>query len=176
MLPSSILKECNQFLAESNSKPLLRALPKIGDGFRKVKVRKKNKYNDPLEQYFDIAFLNKYREIRLRSMIVQTTAPNLTTEDKELFYVFPINEYKILYNRQIDSYAAYAASLRPVVENLDSAESLLVHLFEHTYESHSLEEAIDAKAEILIYNIPYYYAIRSSLYQDYNDVLTGCIN
>lgn len=176
MLPSSILKECGQFLTESNAKPLLRALPKNGDGFRKVKIRKKNKYNNPLEHYFDIAFLNKYREIRLRSMIVQTAVPVETPEEQELFYVFPIDDYKILYNRQVNNYVAYAASLRPIIETLDSAESLLVHLFEHTYESQSLEQAIDSGAEILIYDIPYYYAIRSSLYKDYNDVLTDCID
>lgn len=176
MLPSSILKECNQFLTESNTKPLLRALPKIGDGFRKVKVRKKSRYNNPLEHYFDIAFFTKYKEIRLRSMIVQTTIPAEIQADQELFYVFPINDYKILYNPQVNDYVAYATSLRPIIETLHSAESLLVDLFEHTYESQGLEQAIDSGAEILIYNIPYYYAIRSSLYNDYKDVLTGCID
>lgn len=176
MLPSSILKECNQFLEESNQRPILRALSKNGDGFRKVKIRKKNKYDDPLEHYFDNAFVNKYKDVRLRSMIVHTTNSLDVAEEQELFYVFPIDDYKILYNKQVNNYAVYAASLRPLLEELDSAELLLTHLFEHTYESQNLVEAIDSGAEILIYNIPYYYAIRKSLYRDYNDVLTGCID
>ncbi len=175
MLPSSILKECNQFLTESNKRPLLRALSKVGDGFRKVKVRKKHKYTNPLEQYFDDAFLPQYREIRLRSMIVQTIITPDLSNDRELFYVFPIDGYKILYNRQVNNYINYAASLRPVIENVDSPESLLIHLFENTYESRDLTQAIDSGAELLIYNIPYYYAVRTSLYENYNDVLTNCI-
>ena len=174
MLPSSILKECNQFLDESNQRPLLRALPKAGDGFRKVKVRKKNKYNDPLEQYFDKAFFDKYKELRLRSMIVQTVTPTEIPEDKEMFYVFPINDYKILYNKNVTDYKTYAQSLRPVLD-VQGAESLLTDIFEYTYESQSLVQAIESGAELLIYNIPYYYAIRASLYKDYNDALNGCI-
>ena len=174
MLPNTILKECKQFLDESKCRPLLRALPTNGEGFRRIKVRKKSKYLHPLEKHFDTAFQNKYKEIRLRSMIVQTTPLTWMVAEHEPFYVFPIDGYKILYNKQVTDYTQYAAYLHGIIDSTKDYESLLSQLFEYAYETSSLPQAIDSGAEILIYDIPYYYAIRASLVENYSNFVTLC--
>lgn len=175
MLPKTILKECKQFLEESEDKPLVRPLPMSGEGFRKIKVRKKNRYVHPFEQYFDKAFNEKYKEIRLRSMIVQTdSAARSCPEGSELFFVFPIDGYKILYNQYINDYATYADTLQKLLSESTTVEGLISQVFQFTYESNDLSKAIDSGAELLIYDIPYYYAIRASLVENYSEFVTRC--
>lgn len=177
MLPNTILKECKQFLTESKDKPLIKSLPTSGEGFRKIKIRKKNRYVHPFEQYFDKAFNEKYKEIRLRSMIVQTD-PTFRTcpQGSELFYVFPTNGYKILYNQYINDYSSYANTLHKLLTESTTVEGLMSQLFQVTYESNNISEAIDSGAELLIYDIQYYYAIRMSLIDDYTKFVTHCNN
>lgn len=170
MLPDTVLRQCSQFLKESNNSPLLRALPVHGEGFRKIKLRKKNKYSNPVEKYFDIAFKSNYKDLRLRSMIVRGIPPTVLENKTELFYVFPINGYRILYNRQIEDYTSYANAIAPLMTDGD----LISDVVEYTYEHNNLHEAIASGAEILIYDIPYYYAIRCSLAENYESLVTDC--
>ena len=172
MLPDTIIRECSQFLSETNGTPLIRTLPIVGEGFRKVKLRKRNRYTEQSEVFFDKAFSDRQVELRLRSMIAHSIPPVDIADELELFYVFPINGYKILYNKNVNDYREYASTLAPIIAT-SVAEELLTQLFEYTYEDDDINDAILAGAEILIYNISYYYAVRASLYGGYDDLVSN---
>lgn len=174
MPPSSIIKDCSQFLRQAKGSPLYINLPRSGDGFRKVKIRKKSKHKLPYEQYFDMAFMDQYKDLRLRSMIAHTTETKPTDASSETFYAFPVDGFQILYNQNIQNYAQYISRLREVITNTSTseAETIVKNIFEYTYTRSSIEEAIASGGDILIYGIPYYYAIRKSLISDYKSFIT----
>lgn len=176
MLPNSILKECSQFLSQANGNPLYRALPRQGDGFRKVKMRKKNKYSHRFEKFFDKAFDAHYKDFRLRSMVAKTSYPETIESDREVFYIFPIDGYKVLYNDQINDYTSYIESFEPLIDHEEAAEKVLSPLFEYAYTAGNIQDAAKSGADILVYGIPYYYAIRESLIVNYNDFVSHCGN
>lgn len=172
MPPSSIIKDCSQFLKDAGKLPLYKTLPSAGEGFRRVKIRKKSKHDHLFERYFDMAFGNEYKDLRLRSMIAQTTEPVVESADMEVFYVFPTDGYRILYNTQVQDYAEYIATLSETIQHTTSVEELLKHLFKYAYQHGTAREAAQSGSDILVYDIPYYYAVRKSLITNYNDFIT----
>lgn len=171
MPPSSILKECSEFLDRSGGRPLYRLLPTEGEGFRKVKIRKKNRHEHSFERYFDMAFGHRYKDLRLRSMIAQSREPESNNPSLEAFYVFPTNGFRILYNQQIDDYNSYIKTLEGILHNTGSMEQLLKNLFEYAYVEGDIVDAMKSGSDILIYDIPYYYAVRKSLIHDYHNFI-----
>lgn len=167
MLPDTILNECSEFLLRSECRPLYRPLQISGDGFRRVKIRKKASYAHRYDEYFDLAFKHKREDLRLRSLIAQTQTTPVMDAALERFYVFPINGYKILYSQQIKDYSEYLKLLESVLSDTDMADSILKKLFQNAYQEDSIIDAMDTGSNILVYNIPYYYAIRESLIVDY---------
>lgn len=172
MPPSSIIKECSTFLKDAGASPLYKMLPSVGEGFRRVKIRKKSKHEHLFERYFDMAFGSEYKDLRLRSMIAQTNEPIVESNGMEVFYVFPIDGYRILYNKQIPDYAQYIEALSETIHNTNSVEELLTHLFQYAYQHGTAKEAAESGTDVLVYDIPYYYAVRKSLITNYNDFIT----
>lgn len=172
MPPSSILKDCSEFLSKAGNSPLYKLLPTSGEGFRKIKIRKKNRHEHSFERYFDMAFGHQYKDLRLRSMIAQSKEPDNKNPLLEPFYVFPTNGFKILYNQQIDDYASYIKNLEGILHNTGSMEQLLKSLFEYAYVEGDILEAVKSGSDILVYDIPYYYAVRKSLVQSYDNFIS----
>ncbi len=172
MPPSSIIKECSEFLESSNGRPIFRMLPSSGEGFRKIKIRKKTKHTKEFERYFDMAFREQYKDLRLRSMIAQTKPHADVTVGMEEFYIFPPNGFQVIFNKQIESYAEYIDSLQEVIQTSNNAEELLRSLFRYTYTKGNISEAISCGSDVLIYDMSYYYAVRKSLFPDYSSFIT----
>lgn len=172
MPPSSIIKECSEFLESSNGRPIFRMLPTAGEGFRKIKIRKKTRHNKEFERYFDMAFREQYKDLRLRSMIAQTKPLTSVSSGMEEFYIFPPNGFQVMFNKQVESYVEYIDSLQDVIASSNNAEELLRSLFRYTYTNGDIGDAIAHGSDILIYDIPYYYAVRKSLFPDYSSFIT----
>ena len=168
MLPTTITTTCSDFISESNP-PLYRVLPKRGEGFRKIKIRRKARHTHQFEQYFDDAFGSQYKDMRLRSLIAHTREPQNVAEDNEIFYVFPPNGYKLLFAHHIENFDEYISSLGNMLNrHSESASDLLKRVFEFTYQRGSITEAAETGADVMIFDIQSYYAIRKSLIVDYN--------
>ncbi len=167
MLPT-INDECGLFLRESCGKPLVKALPKHGDGFWKVKVRKK-KTKDQFEETFNESFFTEYRELRNRAVFVNGKQ-NLS-ENTELFYVFPIDGYRFMYSTAVvNSTELFKDTFDKLTENTgESGLEIFKDLLQMTYTYDDLPAGIDSGCEIILYDLPYYYAIRASLIDDYSE-------
>lgn len=168
MLPTTITTTCSDFISETNT-PLYRVLPARGEGFRKIKIRRKTKHNHQFEQYFDDAFGSQYKDMRLRSLIAHTREPQNIALDMEVFYVFPPNGYKLLFAHHIENFDEHIATLGTMLnQHSESASDLLKRVFEFTYQQGSISEAAKTGADVMIFDIQNYYAIRKSLIVDYN--------
>ena len=171
MLPT-IKHECSQFLKECNNLFLLKNLPKINDGFKRVKVRIKNK-NEIVIEAFNKSFSN-HKNIFQRSIFANGESSFKESEDKSLepFYIFPIDGYKFIYNPAVtDAFNDYKKSIKnimPIVTSNEVIVDVFSTLIKENYISNNLTDGIKVGAEIIFYNIPYYYAIRKSIVDDYN--------
>lgn len=165
-------KRCSQFLEQAEGLPLFKNLPNAYHDFHKVKVRFR-KSNLPIAETFNQAFNDELHNITQRAIFANGVI--LESEDKvEPFYIFPINSFKFMYNKEvIDSTVEYKHSFDKIFEQFedDTAQRLISDLLTYTYTNGNLVEGIESGAEIVIYNIPYYYAVRSSTV-DYEELLT----
>ena len=169
ILPPTIKHECSIFLEESNNKPLIKNLSIYNDGFKKIKVRKK-KQQDIFTKAFNIAF-PEHKDIFQRSIFANgDNAVMPIINNVEPFYIFPIDGYKFMYNIQVkNSSIEYKESIDNILKNINvsAAIEIFSDIIRKSYNNIDLEHGINSDAEIIIYGIPYYYAIRKSLVDHY---------
>jgi hypothetical protein len=128
-------------------------------GFTKVKVRV-NKQKDEFIKRINDAFEDKRHEFYGSSIFAYSNESLLTKEsNREPFYVFPIDGYKFVYNPQI-------SNLKEEL-NVPELEDMVEDIVNVSYKTDPLNEALDQDCEILVYNVPYYYAVRKSLVENY---------
>jgi len=174
MIPT-ISEFCGQFLKESDGLPLLKNLPVHNDGFRRVKVRKHTK-KDTFDKAFNEAFSVHY-DLRQRSIFANgdLTLKGDILKDLEPFYIFPKDGYQYLYSLSVfDSNEQYKDTFDEFVKQLSSpsrAISFFKDVLKYNYVSNNLPEGIRTGSEIIIYGIPYYYAIRKSLIESYENMI-----
>lgn len=168
-----IKSECSSFINESNGYPLIKNLKSDNRYVRKVKVRTK-KNSEGFIQKFNEAFNKEHNNIYGRSIFCNGKH-NYLKNDNELVYVFPINGFKFLFNPNIEYHMEYSKAFEKVEDKMTAleAENLLIDMIEYSYNScnYALHEALFSEKEIIIYNIPYYYAIKVSRHPHYNDLL-----
>lgn len=169
ILPPTIKRECSIFLNESNNKPLIKNLSIRNDGFKKIKVRKK-KRQDIFIESFNIAF-PEHKDIFQRSIFANGDNAVISSNiEIEPFYIFPIDGYKFMYNTEVkNSSVEYKESIDNILKNINitAAKEIFSDIIRKSYNNIGLEHGIDSEAEIIIYGIPYYYAIRKSLVDHY---------
>ena len=182
MVPISIQNECSQFLNSSNGKPLYKMLPSYGDGFRKIKIRKKKHHENKFDVCFDSAFNDMFKDVRRRSLIVsqdlqytqnvnyekQKMKPTTSGYDKEPFYIFLPNGFEIIFNEQITDFIEYMKQLETVIDESPSNKEMMEGIFKQSFENKELLQTSKYNNDLIVYNIKYYYAIRCSLVDDYN--------
>lgn len=171
MLPT-IKEECGLFLVESAGKPIIKALPRTLDGYRRVKVRKK-KVKDEFIESFNESFFMEYTDIRNRAVFVN--GRQVEDKDNELFYIFPVDGYSFMYNKEVfDSSDAYKKSFHTLIESFGEREGIEIFkdMLQYSYKYNDLPNAIDSGCEIIIYDISHYYAIRKTLIDNYTDWFT----
>lgn len=166
-----VLKEhCSQFIYQSEGIPLLKNLPKTYDDFHKVKVRKRK--GDSVSTHFNEAF--DYHHLRQRAVFANGIA-SLEEADKNdtPFYIFPINGYRFTYQNNVqNSNDEYKKSFNSILEALgdEKGGEVISDMLQFSYvDNEDLAEGIKNGAEIIIYNIPYFYAMKYSMSNNYND-------
>ena len=162
-----IQKKCGQFIAESKGIPLLKNLPSSYPDIKKVKVR--HKTNIPvLGTLLNKAFDHKIYERAVFANGPQSFKPILNENviDFDIFYVFPPDGFHFLYNTTYSELA---------IEKLQQIENTLgpigPDLIRFNFLNDNLSEAIDSNAQIILYDIPYYYCVRASSV-DYTDIIS----
>ena len=157
-----LIDECSRFLDESQGIPLYKTLPISTQDVNRIKVRHK-KNNNKLSEAFTEAFKTNVRE---KSIFTSAKKPSIIEEDKELFYVFPTNNYKCLYSTEIhNSQTEYKVVCEALFEHYtdeQEAVSIISEMLKISYTNQNLCEGLYKEAEIMIYGIPAYYAVRES--------------
>lgn len=165
-----IRTNCSTFLEQSQ--PLLKNSTQV-DPFAKIKIRFHNQNNKFIET-FNNAFLESHNisNLHQRALFASTVDTFVPDQDKTPIFVFPRNGFKLLYNQQISN---ANEECKNILENLSednsNAELLLKHLLQYTYSDADLSEAINSKAEVILYNMPWYYGIRADLFENYSTLL-----
>ncbi len=165
-----LLSECSQFIEESHGCMLFRALPNSYSDIHKVKVRKKK--SGDLDQIFNEAFDEQYPQLRQRAILTYGE-PQPITENTEPFFVFPIDGYKFMYSPNVtDSQTDHQRAFASILENVNGNQGveMIADMLKFTYVHDQLVEGITSGAEIVLYNTPYYYAVRAT--QSSVDTLT----
>lgn len=171
---SVISKQCSDFILESGGLPLTKNLSNKYSSLQKVKVRKR-KHIDHFGEAFNEAFEQEHFGLRQRAIFANSepTQPELLTES---FYVFPINGYKFMYSSEVEqSDHEYKQVFETMFNQFGDEKSteILSDLLRFTYSSVSLVEGIQSGAEIILYGIPYYYAVRCAAQPSYHDLLSS---
>ncbi len=157
---------CQQFLNESCGIPMLKNLPSSYGNIKKVKARYKNQ--QPIGQLINDAF-----DECIFERAVMCNGPNSFTpildervSDYDIYYVLPPDGFKYIYNTVISDVAT--ASF-PDVHDTD----VITDLLRLSYNDNNLEEGLASHAQIIIYDIPYFYCIKSSII-DYDQLIEMC--
>lgn len=171
----AVSTNCSQFLSESKGLPLFKLLPTTYGDFHKVKVRLHKKYDIVTEAY-DRAFGDQCANIRQRAVFAYGSQLTIT-ENNEPFYVFPVDGYRFMYSREVrnsnNDYKRVIDTLFEQFENPTKASEIVTDLLKYTYSTIHLNEGIASQSEIIVYGIPYYYAIKVSAVQDYQTLLNN---
>lgn len=167
---------CSQFFIESCRLPLLKNLARSYGDFDKVKVRKRKGESGDFTETFNEAFEKQHPGLRQRAIFSNgpSTFQPIYNENIEPFYVFPINGYKFMYSREVEnSGQEYKQVFDTLFEEFgeEKGNEVLTDLLRFTYTSNTLNEGIESGSEIIVYGIPYFYAIRASSVTDYNELL-----
>lgn len=169
-----ISSACSGFVQESGGLPLFKTLPSAYANVQKVKVRQQRRI-DVVDQVFNEAFSAEFKNLRQRAIISHSSPPQQIPEGLDLFYILPPNGFKFIYSKEVtDSSYEYKKVIDTIFEHVDSidaAAGIVTDMLKYTYTNDALHEGISAKAEIIIYNVPYYFAVRASYCPDYSTIV-----
>lgn len=174
-----LTERCSEFLEESCGKPLLKNLPSEYGDFHKVKVRFRKSLKEDSNDFtdtFNEAFEEELHNLRQRAVFAngEVSFEAADTNDLEPFYIFPIDGYRFMYSKEVENSSEdYQIVFDAIFEQFgsDKGNEVITDLLKFTYTSAKLEEGIDSGSEIIIYNVPYFYAIRTSTVENYNSLL-----
>lgn len=165
----AVLTECSTFL-RTNSGPLFKMLPSAYGDVRRVKVRKR-KPKSASDLILDEAFSTTFAGLSQRSVYVHTRSPTTAPPGQELYYVVPIDGYQAVFHPEVISLKEHLNVTANVIlsnfKDEDRAAEILVELAQNTISANGLCEATMLGVDALVYNIPYYYAVRCAAYPDY---------
>lgn len=148
---------------------MYKTLPKASGSFKRVKVRHRNLAADNPYSFLAEKFGATFPK---RTVDCSTTLPLVESTDRDLYYIFPTNGYKVVYSRHIDNLRDTCDSLTEAVLQTHMTVGIdwLEDVTRDAYEfSPSLKHAADG-GDILVYNMSHFYAIRASDY-NYSDIL-----
>jgi len=133
--------------------PVFKILPH-NDLYEKVKIRVKNQ-TAPYSEARDAAF--DFKKFDNRALEVLTHKP--LKNDLGLYYIFPINGYKFVYNPKVDDIVDRCESMGDVLKDQDTITEVL----KYTYDIDNLVKGLEEANKINFFNIPYYYAVNATI-------------
>lgn len=168
---------CTQFFSESCGLPIFKNLSCDYGSFNKVKVRKRKGETGDFTETFNEAFESQHPGLRQRAIFANglTSFEPVVTEEVEPFYVFPIDGYKFMYSKEVqNSGHEYKQVFETLFEQFgeEKGNAVLTDLLRFTYTSRTLSEGIETGSEIIIYGIPYFYAMKVEAVGDYEELLS----
>ena len=183
--PSSYVREeykqinqvCSIFVEESKGLPLLKNLSTKYLDIQKVKVRKKNSSNtfvNTFNEAFEEELDNLHQRAVFANGLDSFEPADPISEGLEPFYIFPINGYRFMYSSEVEnSNQDYKKVFDSMFEQFgdERGKDVVTDLLKFTYCHENLYEGIEKGSEIIIYNIPYFYAIRATS-DNYTELLT----
>lgn len=154
---------CQQFIEEAGDQPMIKSCSNQYPDIHRVKVRKR-KNNDEFTQTFNEAFYEQYPSVRQRSIIIN----NSVGDGLEPFYVFPTDGFKFMYAPNItESDTQYRSTFDNITSSMPyHGKELFQEVLTYTYINDSIKKAITETAEIIIYNIPFFYVVRCNIKYD----------
>ena len=160
-----IKQECSQFIEESCGSPLLKSLPNTYQNFQKVKVRHK-KQKTVIGESFNNAFDVQFHK---RAIFANGEKSFHLNENDDKFYIFPKDGYRYLYSTEVEnSNLDYQLVFDSLCENFNAQKTIdiVTDMLRYNYIDNNLKEGISNGSEIILFDIPFYYAIRADI--DYN--------
>lgn len=170
MLFPTIKGECSEFINNCGGFPMYKNLPSSREGFIRVKARHRKIPDHAFSDAFNTAFKNQTNNLLSKSIFCNSK--EALPSDHEKYYIFPINGYRILYSQnEKNSSATYQKALMEILDIVaeKQAISLLTTILSDDYTDDKLENALSQDREIIIYNIPYFFAIKCSLFPNISD-------
>lgn len=167
---STIAEKCSDFLKESRGRPLYRNLPCTYADVHRVKARH-TKHHSSVASLLDEAFTASAPKLSARGVRAYaiSTSPQ---ENMDAFYVFPVDGFKYTYNPNVKNYdAEIAASVAVISKYTTEAQAIAAELIKMAYTQTDLAEGIASGAEIIVYNSPCFYAVRTSAVPSYSSLL-----
>ena len=166
---------CSDFFEQANSQPLLKNLNQEPP-FSKVKVRFHKKTNSFID-IFNRAFYEKHHISNLHQLAIFASPQSTFSANKEQasVFIFPKNGFKFLYNAEVtDANVEYGVVFDQLFETIDNqaASGMLKELLQYTYKTENLSEAIRLNAEVILFNISHYYAVRVDQFDSYSSLLS----
>lgn len=168
MLPT-LAYECSEFLLESNGQPLLKNLPRGREAFVKVKVRQK-RTTDSFIENFNGAFSSERTNLLQRSVTAHGELSFIPSPDPrvEPFYIFPVDGFRYMYNPLAVSTDVHKETFGKLINTMgDSAPELFREMLKYEYIFDKLPDGIVSGSEIILFGIPYYFALKKSVIDDY---------
>lgn len=174
-----LTERCSQFIEQAGGCPLLKNLPDDYGDFHKVKVRKrKQRKQDPSEEFseaFNEAFGKEVWNLRERAIFANGEVSFEPAHNKlEPFYIFPIDGYQFMYSSEVENSGQdYKTVFDAIFEQFGSVRGndVITDLLKFTYTSEKLQEGIESGSEIILYNIPYFYAVRATTVDSYTSLI-----
>ncbi len=163
---------CSEFFVESKGLPLYKTLTAEYQDFQKVKVRhikKEDLFSISLNEAFD----SKRTQFSQRAIFASGNPPCIV--DETTFYIFPTNGFNFLYNTAISEH--HLPTLGTFASLCDQfgrthGSKLISEILQFSYNPQHLAEGMQSGAEIILYGIPSYYAIRVTTLPKYRELLT----
>jgi hypothetical protein len=169
-----IMKECSEFIKLSEGKPLVKYLPTDGPDNRKIKVRKKQT-TSTFDKLFNNVFTS-HPDLRQRCVFASgnLNESKYPPENQELFYIFPTDGYQFMYSPNVrNSSVQYKETLESFMDILgDDAPTTFSEVLKYDYVTNNLVSGLDTGCEIIVYGVPYYYAIRKSSIKSYSTLFS----
>lgn len=172
-----IHERCSVFLTESEGLPLYKNLSCQYDDIQKIKARRRKAAGQFVET-FNSAFGDNLAQRAIFANGQTSFRPHVS-QTQEPFYIFPINGYRFLYSSEVDNSSEdYKQVVETVFEQFGSDKGLniVTDLLKFAYKQNKLTEGITKGAEIVFYDIPFYYAVRVEPYHDYERLLSTISN
>ena len=171
----TIRSSCGTFL-QSTDTPLMKGLHSSLPS-SKVKVRF-HKRQDNFVEVFNEALFQKVNTPNIHQRCVFANGPTSFKVEMNTVphYIFPIDGYRFLYNDRVtdvnEEFRQVMSELKSELKSVEQATDIIRDLLFHTYTSSDLDRGIVEGYEIIIYNIPYYFAINAKSFPVYEQLLT----
>lgn len=157
-----LIDHCKDFI-NSTDKPLIKSLYSRSGTFEKVKVR--HRPCDIIGECFNNAFADKGNNIYNRGIFINENNVSVNT-----YYVMPVNGYRFLYSKEIKNLHNYVN--RFITEVNTTPDIMLISdMLRLSYIDEKLHVAQASHCEIVIYNIPFFYAVKTSSISNYHDLI-----